>query len=112
MAYSNGSSNVFLNLSTSSANAGLSDTLNTGGSTSLNVEYMVKGTNGNSTTASATISVGGSSGFQNTVGGMINAINDSGLGLTATFATQTQAGVQGGGTETGIEITGGLFLQA
>ena len=52
--------------------------------------------------------MGGSSSYANTVGGLISAINDSGLGLTATFTTQAQAGVQGGGTETGIQISGGL----
>ena len=110
MAYSNGSDNVFLNLSSSTANAALTDTLNNTGSntTTLDVKYLVKGADGASTTASTTISTGGTSGYQNTVGGMINAINNSGLGLNATFATQAQAGVQGGGTQTGIEISGGL----
>ena len=108
MAYSNGSNNVFVNLSSSTANAALTDTLNSAGTTTLDVKYLVKGADGASTTASATITAGGSSGYQNTVGGMISAINNSGLGLNATFATQAQAGVQGGGAQTGIEISGGL----
>ncbi len=106
MAYSNGQNNVFLNLSTSSQNAAASDQLSATGTTTLNVNYLVPGANGNSTTASAPITV---SGNQNTVSGLMDAINKSGLGLTATFATQAQAGVEGGGTETGIEISGGLI---
>lgn len=109
MSYSNGQNNVFLNLSTSSANAAVTDSLNSSGTTSIDVKYLVHGANGASTTASASISVGGSSGYENTVKGLINALNDSGLGLTASFTTQQQAGVQGGGTQTGIQISGGLI---
>jgi len=111
MSYSNGSNNVFLNLSSSTANAATTDYLNGGatGQTDLKVTYAVKGGNGTSTTATATITAGGVSGYQNTAQGMISAINNSGLGLTATFATQSKAGVQGGGSQTGIEITGGLI---
>ena len=110
MAYSNGANNVFLNLSSSTKNAQASDALAGGltGSSSMSVTYLVKGSNGSETTATTSISTGGNSGFSNTVGGLISAINNSGLGLTATMATQTQAGVQGGGTETGIQISGGL----
>jgi hypothetical protein len=39
---------------------------------------------------------------------LISAINDSGLGLTASFTTQAEAGVTGGGSETGIQISGGV----
>jgi flagellin len=108
MSYSNGQSNVFLNLSTSTANAAETDTLNSSGTTTLQVDYLVKGSNGTTTSATTSISVGTGTSYDNTVDGMISAINSSGLGLTATFATQSQAGVQGGGTQTGIEITGGL----
>jgi flagellin len=110
MAYSNGANNVFLNMSTSTANAQASDTLTGGltGNNTMAVTYLVKGSNGTESTATTSISVGGNSGYANTVGGLVNAINGSGLGLTAAFATQAQAGVQGGGTETGIEISGGL----
>jgi flagellin len=109
MAYSNGSSNVFLNLSSSTANAALTDTLNsTTGKTNLAVNYLVKGANGSSTSASTTITVGTGTNYANTAGGLISAINNAGLGLNATFATQAEAGVQGGGTQTGIEISGGL----
>ena len=109
MAYSNGASNVFLNLSSSTANAAVTDTLNsTAGKTSLAVNYLVKGANGASTTASDTITVGSGTNYSNTAGGLISAINNAGLGLNATFTTQAGAGVQGGGTQTGIEISGGL----
>jgi flagellin len=110
MAYSSGSNSVFVNMSSGTANAQASDALDGGlsGNNTMSVTYLVKGTEGSESTATTSISVGGASGFANTVGGLINAINDSGLGLTATFATQSQAGIEGGGTETGIEITGGL----
>jgi flagellin len=108
MAYSNGNDNVFVNLSTSTTNAQATDTLNSGGTTTLDVNYLVKGATGSSTAASTTITVGTGTGFANTVDGMISAINSSGLGLNATFSTQAASGVEGGGAQTGIEITGGL----
>jgi flagellin len=110
MAYSSGSNSVFVNMSSSTANAQASDALDGGssGSNTMSVTYLVKGSDGAESTANTTLTVGGSSGYANTVGGLIDAINDSGLGLTAALATQEQAGVEGGGTETGIEITGGL----
>jgi len=40
---------------------------------------------------------------------MINAINNAGLGLTATFSTAAQSGAAVGGTETGIQISGGII---
>ena len=109
MSYSSGQNNVFLNLSSSTANAATSDTLNASGATTLDVNYLVKGSSGSSTVASTRISVGTNTNYANTVDGLISAINDSGLGLTATFATQAQAGVAGGGSQTGIEISGGLL---
>ena len=110
MAYSNGGNNVFLNLSSSTANAQATDTLNGGvsGTTTINVNYLVKGANGAETTATTAITVGQGTSYTNTANGLMSAINGAGLGLTANFATQAQAGVQGGGTQTGIEITGGL----
>lgn len=109
MSYSSGQNNVFLNLSTTTKNATLTDTLNASGTSTVDVSYLVKGSNGSSNTATTSISVGGTTGYANTVDGLINAINDSGLGLTATFTTQEQAGVTGGGTQTGIEISGGML---
>ncbi|MGA2350212.1 MAG: flagellin [Terracidiphilus sp.] len=122
MAYSDGANNVFINLSNTNAatgvttNAQATDSLNAGGTTVIKVNYLVKGANGTESTATTSITVGtGSlnaatgSTYANTANGLIAAINASGLGLTATFATQTQAGVTGGGNQTGIEITGGLL---
>ena len=99
---------VFLNLSTSAKNALTTDTLNINGKTTIDVTYLVKGGNGAASTATTTISAGGTSGYPNTVNGLISAINNAGLGVTASFATQAQAGVTGGGIETGIQITGGM----
>jgi len=109
MSYSNGQSSVFLNLSTSTTNAQSTDTLNSAGTSTINVDYLVKGANGGSTPASTSITVGTGTNYSNTANGLISAINGSGLGITATFATQSQAGVTGGGTETGIQISGGLI---
>jgi flagellin len=108
MAYSNGQNSVFVNLSNGSQNAQSTDTLNALGSTTINVNYLVKGAGGSETSAATSISVGGVSGYDNTASGLVNAINNSGLGLTANFTTEAQAGVSGGGTQTGIQITGGL----
>ena len=75
MTYTNGS-NVFLDLSNGTAqstNASLTDTI---ASTTLTITYQnPDGSSGSVVTAAAT-----------TVGGLINAINASGRGLTATFA--------------------------
>ena len=109
MAYSSGQSNVFLNLSSGTKNAQSTDSLNANGSSTINVNYLVRGTTGASTPASISITVGTGTNYANTANGLISAINGSGMGLSANFATQTQAGVAGGGTETGIQITGGLI---
>ena len=109
MAYSAGANNVFINLSSSTTNAQATDTLNQSGSTTIDVNYLLKGTNGAETSALATISVGGNTSFSNTANGLISAINGAGLGLTASFTTAAQAGVSGGTTQTGIQITGGAI---
>jgi flagellin len=108
MAYSSGSNSVFVNLSTSSADAKSGDTLNANGATTIDVNYLVKGADGAASTATTSISVGTGTTYANTADGLISAINNAGLGLTASFTTQANAGVTGGGTETGIQITGGL----
>jgi flagellin len=115
MAYSDGANNVFLNLSTGTQNAQATDTLNASGSTTIDVTYLVKGGSGAASTATTSIAVGAGSidpatgnAYANTADGLISAIDNAGLGLTATFTTQAQAGVTGGGTETGIEISGGF----
>ncbi len=118
MSYSNGSSNVFIDLSKGGTNAALTDSLNGSGSTSVVVNYMTKSSDGSAVASQATITVGGpNSTYANTAQGLISAINNSGLGLNASFGTATQAGtaavadalasVDGKGTanDTGIIIT-------
>jgi len=123
MSYSTGGNNVFIDLSGTSV-AQSTDSLNTAdGTTSLNVNYLVNAANGGTTVATTTITVGtGSTGnpansggaYDNTVSGMISAINNAGLGLTASFSTASAAGAAVDGaamgayaaTDTGIVITG------
>ena len=101
MSYSGGN-NVFLDLSNGtgqSTNASLTDTLN---ATTLTISYKnPDGSAGSVTTASAT-----------TVGGLIQAINQSGRGLTATFTTAAAAGSSNTGTDMGIMISGNLSSTA
>jgi flagellin len=111
MAYNNGQNNTFIDLSKNGTLATAGDALaNT--TSQLTVDYMATGVGGAVVQKTATISTAG---FAGTVQGMINAINASGLGLTASFATATQAGTAAvaaakaaGGTlaDTGIEING------
>jgi flagellin len=109
MSYSNGTSNVFVDLSKNGTDATLSDAF-VNATTAMTVKYMGTGAGGLLTPETATISVGAGTSYANTVQGMISAINDSGLGLTASFATAAQAGAQaaaaGAGTDTGILISG------
>jgi flagellin len=58
MSYSNGQSNVFLNLSSGGNNASVNDSLNAGGVTTINVSYLTKGVDGSVVSASAPINVG------------------------------------------------------
>jgi flagellin len=110
MQYSNGSNNVFINLSTATSGAGLAlanDTLASAVST-IDVNYLTAGPNGSTVVTPTTISVGaGQVSTNDTAQGLINAINNSGLGLTATFTTGKAAGDSAAGLETGIEITSG-----
>ncbi len=92
MSYSNGQDNVFLDLSAGGKNASVSDSLNTSGSTTITVTYLAKGSSGTVTPATANISVGTGTNYANTAQGLINAINASGLGLSASFGTAAQAG--------------------
>ena len=120
MSYSNGRNNVFLDLSRGGNNASVTDSLNGGanGSTTVTVNYLAKGGNGTYSNATANITVGAGSNYANTAQGLIDAINNSGLGLSAAFTTAAQAGsvavaaaraanVAGGGaSDTGITISG------
>jgi flagellin len=117
MAYSTGSSgnNVFVDLTnnattslTDKALASVNDTLNSSGTTSLTITTL------SSTGADVinTITVGGaSSGYSNTAQGMISAINDRDLGVTASWSTAAVAGATSSSdlaTDTGIMITGSV----
>jgi flagellin len=108
MSYTNGQTNVFVNLSTAAKNAQSTDTLAAAGTTTLEVTYLVAGTSNTATTA---ITV---TGANNTAQGLINAISASGLDITASFGTAQTAGAAAiaaaGGvaheSETGIIISG------
>jgi flagellin len=105
MAYSNGSNNVFIDLSNGGTLATANDSL-ANVTSEIDVDYLVQGANGTVVTPT-TIGVGtGESSADDTVQGLINAINNSGLGLTATFTTGKAAGDSAAGADTGIEITG------
>jgi flagellin len=123
MSYSNGTSNVFIDLSDAGKNASVSDSLGAStATTTITVNYMTKGANGSAVSASANISVGAGTTYANTTQGLISAINNSGLGLSASFGTAAQAGsaavatasaanaetpaAKTGSTDTGIIISG------
>ncbi len=118
MSYSSGQNNVFVDLTKDGTNASASDSLNASGSTTITVSYLARGSSGTVTPATANITVGTGTNYSNTAQGMINAINASGLGLSASFGTAAQAGTAaasaataantagGGGTDTGIIISG------
>jgi flagellin len=105
ISYSSGSSqgNVFINLESGTHNAALTDTLNASGTTDLTLTTLSGTSN-----VTHTIAVGTGTGYSNTVSGMLSAINNSGLGVTASFTTAAVAGVTVGSTAKGIEITGGV----
>ncbi len=118
ISYSSGANNVFIDLSKDGTNASASDSLS-GTSTTINVSYLTKGSGGSAVTAMAAITVGAGTTYANTSQGLINAINNAGLGLNATFDTAQQAGTAavstalaangttaGTGSDTGIEISG------
>ncbi len=123
MSYSNGQSNVFIDLSTAGQNAAVTDSLGaSSATTTVKVGYVTTGGNGAAVQATANISVGAGTSYANTAQGLIDAINGAGLGLSASFGTATQAGtgattsaLDGGytntaaltnGNDTGIIISG------
>jgi len=124
MDYGDGSgqngTNVFIDLSNDGKLATINDSLAAGGSssTSIQVSYLQRGAQGAVSTATATITVGTGTTYADTTQGLIAAINNAGLGLTATFGTAEQAGagaqstasaaLYGGGSssDTGIIISG------
>ena len=106
MAYSSGASgsSVFVDLG---AGAVIGDTLNAAGTgTAITVNTL----SSSGAVVPNVISVGGTSGYANTAQGMINAINNSGLGLNASFTTAAVAGDASAGAQTdgGIMITGSV----
>ncbi|MGO8756563.1 MAG: flagellin [Terracidiphilus sp.] len=119
MSYTSGASNVFIDLSDAGKNASVNDSLGAAtATTTIQVGYMTRGSNGSAVAAQANISVGAGTGYSNTAQGLINAINGAGLGLSASFGTAAQAGTSatsaagaanasgGSGTDTGIIISG------
>jgi flagellin len=118
ISYSSGANNVFIDLSKDGTNAGASDSLS-GTATTINVTYLTKGSGGSAVTATAAITVGAGTTYANTAQGLINAVNNAGLGLNATFTTAELAGTAavsgalaangttaGTDNDTGIEISG------
>ena len=105
MSYSNGSTDVFLNLSTSTTSAQATDSLVS--SSSIKVTYW------DTTTAAAVTKTLSSA--DGTVQGLITAINNANLGISASFGTAKQAGTAastaagtGNTGETGIIIQGNV----
>jgi len=107
MSYSSGQNNVFIDLSKGGINASASDSLNASGSTTITVSYLAKGTSGTVSPATANITVGTGTTFSNTAQGLIDAIDDSGLGLSASFGTAEQAGTVGLNAATAANTSGG-----
>jgi flagellin len=106
MAYSNGKS-VFIDLTVggNGNNANSGDTLGAATDTSqLVVHYL----DASGATQATTISAGSGTAYANTVSGMISAINNSGLGISASFGTAAQAGSADTAANTGIIITGSV----
>jgi flagellin len=111
MAYSSGTNNVFVDLSTSGKNAAVTDTLGAStATTTVAVNYLTKGAGGAAITATANIAVGAGTSYANTAQGLISAINASGLGLTATFGTAAQAGSAASNTATSANDTNNALL--
>jgi len=121
MAYSSGQTagNVFIDLSNDGTKAQASDSLGAAGTTTaIQVSYLTQGADGATASQSSTITVGQGTQFANTTQGLMDAINGSGLGLTASFTTAGAAGTGataaagatnfggGGASDTGIEISG------
>ena len=100
--YSSGNS-VFLNLSSATVNSQSTDAIAAG--SSLSVQYK----NADGTTGTATITP-----TTDTVNGLVDAINNAGLGFTATFTTAGAAGDTSAAStsQTGVQISGALNITA
>jgi flagellin len=110
MSYADGDgaagTNVFLDLSNNGTMASLQDSLNSSGATSIQATYLKTGADGLVSKATSTISVGTGTNYANTVQGLMSAINNSGLGLNATFGTAAEAGA-GAVSTAGSALYGG-----
>ncbi len=99
ISYGSGQS-VFIDLAGTSA-TNIGDAIAAG--SKLDISIL----NANGTITPKTISTGTATPYSDTIDGMIQAINNAGLGLTATFVSRSQAGVVGGTTtDMGIQISG------
>jgi flagellin len=114
MSYSSGANggSVFIDLTNNPTSktptAAITDPL-TGTSTTLTVDTL----SGTGAVVSNSITVGTGTGYANTAQGLINAINGSGLGLTASFTNAAVAGATSTtnavlATDTGIMVQGSV----
>jgi flagellin len=111
MGYSAGSS-VFIDLTVGGNGtlANVGDALNGGTtSTELDLHYL----NASGVSTATTLTVGSGTAYGDNVQGLMSAINNSGLGISASFGTRSAAGVSGGtATDTGIIINGSVGTAA
>ncbi len=100
ISYGSGQS-VFVDMTGVGVNAQSTDTTTAGSTLTVSILQA------NGSIVNKTISTGGATPYSDTIGGMIQAVNNAGLGLTATFTSRAAAGVVGGtGTDTGIQLSG------
>jgi flagellin len=100
ISYGSGQS-VFVDMTGTGVNAQSGDAITAGSTLTVSILQA------NGTVVTKTISTGGATPYSDTIGGMIQAINNAGLGLSATFTSRAAAGVVGGtGTDTGIQLSG------
>jgi len=112
MSYSTSQSSgsVFIDLTNNPTMPG-SEAVETDALTQATTKLSVDTLNGSGGVETTTISVGAGTSYADTAEGMIEAINGSGLGLTASFTTAAIAGDSAEGvtdTDTGIMITGSV----
>ena len=99
ISYGSGQS-VFIDMAGASG-AAITDAISAG--STLDIDVL----NANGTITQNKISTGATTPYSDNIAGMIQAINNAGLGLSARFVSRTQAGVVGGtGTDMGIQISG------
>jgi flagellin len=109
MSYTTGAGQNAVWIDMGSTTAGLGDFLDAAGPGTTG-SITVTSLTSSGGTATTTISTGGATGYTNTVGGLISAINNSGLGLTASLSTGAVAGQGSASTNKGIMITGSVGL--